>query len=65
MMTGLICLLFVERLQLMLVEKKVKVVTCTNSGFSFFTSCMGIYMDTLNIFTRLVMILANGGGRRK
>ncbi|XP_019739108.1 growth hormone-inducible transmembrane protein [Hippocampus comes] len=28
-------------------------------------ACMGIYMDTLNIFTRLVMILANGGGRRK
>lgn len=49
----------------MLVEKKVKVVTRTNSGFSVLTSCMGIYMDTLNIFTRLVMILANGGGRRK
>ncbi|XP_006791148.1 growth hormone-inducible transmembrane protein [Neolamprologus brichardi] len=29
-------------------------------------ACMGIYMDTLNIFIRLVMILANGGsGRRK
>nr|BAM36371.1 growth hormone-inducible transmembrane protein [Oplegnathus fasciatus] len=29
-------------------------------------ACMGIYMDTLNIFMRLVMILANGGsGRRK
>lgn len=32
----------------------------------FFYRCMGIYMDTLNIFMRLVMILANGGsGRRK
>lgn len=28
-------------------------------------ACMGIYMDTLNIFMRLVMILANGGNRRK
>lgn len=29
-------------------------------------ACMGIYMDTLNIFMRLVMILANGGsGKRK
>lgn len=29
-------------------------------------ACLGIYIDTLNIFTRLVMILANGGsGRRK
>ncbi|XP_051769632.1 growth hormone-inducible transmembrane protein [Ctenopharyngodon idella] len=28
-------------------------------------ACMGIYMDTLNIFIRLVMILANGGGNRR
>lgn len=28
-------------------------------------ACMGIYMDTLNIFIRLVMILANGGGGRR
>ncbi|XP_073684690.1 growth hormone-inducible transmembrane protein [Garra rufa] len=28
-------------------------------------ACMGIYMDTLNIFMRLVMILANGGGNRR
>ncbi|MBN3302717.1 growth hormone-inducible transmembrane protein [Amia ocellicauda] len=28
-------------------------------------SCMGIYMDTLNIFIRMVTILANGGNRRK
>jgi len=28
-------------------------------------ACMGIYMDTLNIFMRLVMILAGGGGRKK
>ncbi|CAJ1080273.1 growth hormone-inducible transmembrane protein [Xyrichtys novacula] len=28
-------------------------------------ACMGIYMDTLNIFMRLVMILANGGGGRR
>ncbi|KAJ8406798.1 hypothetical protein AAFF_G00297140 [Aldrovandia affinis] len=28
-------------------------------------SCLGIYMDTLNIFMRLVMILANGGGGKK
>ncbi|XP_026883378.2 growth hormone-inducible transmembrane protein [Electrophorus electricus] len=28
-------------------------------------ACMGIYMDTLNIFTRLVMILANGGGGKR
>ncbi|XP_051968832.1 growth hormone-inducible transmembrane protein-like [Xyrauchen texanus] len=28
-------------------------------------ACMGIYMDTLNIFMRLVMILANGGNRKK
>ncbi|XP_064175231.1 growth hormone-inducible transmembrane protein [Anguilla rostrata] len=29
-------------------------------------SCLGIYMDTLNIFMRMVMILANGGaGKRK
>lgn len=30
-----------------------------------FSRCMGIYMDTLNIFMRLVMILANGGGGRR
>ncbi|KAJ8284865.1 hypothetical protein COCON_G00037150 [Conger conger] len=28
-------------------------------------SCLGIYMDTLNIFMRMVMILANGGGGRR
>ncbi|GAA6092341.1 growth hormone-inducible transmembrane protein [Tachysurus ichikawai] len=28
-------------------------------------ACMGIYTDTLNIFIRMVMILANGGGGRK
>ncbi|XP_023663884.1 growth hormone-inducible transmembrane protein [Paramormyrops kingsleyae] len=28
-------------------------------------SCLQIYMDTLNIFTRIVMILAGGGSRRK
>ncbi|XP_062859577.1 growth hormone-inducible transmembrane protein [Trichomycterus rosablanca] len=28
-------------------------------------ACMGIYMDTLNIFMRLVMILANGGGGKR
>lgn len=28
-------------------------------------ACMGIYMDTLNIFMRLVMILSNGGGNRR
>ncbi|KAK1794144.1 hypothetical protein P4O66_011049 [Electrophorus voltai] len=28
-------------------------------------ACMGIYVDTLNIFTRLVMILANGGGGKR
>ncbi|KAF7705694.1 growth hormone-inducible transmembrane protein [Silurus meridionalis] len=28
-------------------------------------ACMGIYMDTLNIFMRMVMILANGGGGKK
>ncbi|KAM9462258.1 growth hormone-inducible transmembrane protein [Clarias gariepinus] len=28
-------------------------------------ACMGIYMDTLNIFIRLVMILANGGGGKR
>ncbi|XP_075999745.1 growth hormone-inducible transmembrane protein [Genypterus blacodes] len=28
-------------------------------------ACMGIYMDTLNIFMRLVMILSGGGNRRK
>ncbi|XP_065805996.1 growth hormone-inducible transmembrane protein [Labrus bergylta] len=28
-------------------------------------ACMGIYMDTMNIFMRLVMILANGGGGRR
>ncbi|XP_029977497.1 growth hormone-inducible transmembrane protein [Sphaeramia orbicularis] len=34
--------------------------------FDPINACMGIYMDTLNIFMRLVMILANGGsGRRK
>ncbi|XP_017338455.1 growth hormone-inducible transmembrane protein [Ictalurus punctatus] len=28
-------------------------------------ACMGIYTDTLNIFIRLVMILANGGGGKR
>ncbi|PWA21491.1 hypothetical protein CCH79_00003088, partial [Gambusia affinis] len=28
-------------------------------------ACMGIYMDTLNIFMRLVMILAGGGGGKR
>uniref|UniRef100_A0A3P9MXX8 Growth hormone inducible transmembrane protein n=1 Tax=Poecilia reticulata TaxID=8081 RepID=A0A3P9MXX8_POERE len=28
-------------------------------------ACMGIYMDTLNIFMRLVMILASGGGGKR
>ncbi|KAG7265823.1 hypothetical protein CRUP_020091 [Coryphaenoides rupestris] len=28
-------------------------------------ACMGIYMDTLNIFMRMVMILSGGGGRKK
>lgn len=28
-------------------------------------SCMGIYMDTLNIFMRMVMILSGGGNRKK
>ncbi|CAL8302858.1 unnamed protein product [Lota lota] len=28
-------------------------------------ACMGIYMDTLNIFMRLVMILSGGSGRKK
>uniref|UniRef100_A0A8C6U2V8 Growth hormone inducible transmembrane protein n=1 Tax=Neogobius melanostomus TaxID=47308 RepID=A0A8C6U2V8_9GOBI len=28
-------------------------------------ACMGIYMDTMNIFIRLVMILANGGGGKR
>ncbi|XP_068610636.1 growth hormone-inducible transmembrane protein [Brachionichthys hirsutus] len=28
-------------------------------------ACMGIYMDTLNIFIRLVTILSGGGGKRK
>lgn len=28
-------------------------------------ACMGIYMDTMNIFMRLVMILSGGGNRRK
>ncbi|KAM6951685.1 growth hormone-inducible transmembrane protein [Aplochiton taeniatus] len=28
-------------------------------------SCLGIYMDTMNIFMRLVMILSGGGNRRK
>lgn len=28
-------------------------------------SCMGIYMDTLNIFIRVAMILSGGGSRRK
>lgn len=32
---------------------------------SLCSRCMGIYMDTLNIFMRLVMILANGGGGRR
>lgn len=33
--------------------------------FDPINACMGIYMDTLNIFMRLVMILANGGGGRR
>ncbi|XP_053738537.1 growth hormone-inducible transmembrane protein [Synchiropus splendidus] len=33
--------------------------------FDPINACMGIYMDTLNIFMRLVMILAGGGNRRK
>ncbi|XP_006630346.1 growth hormone-inducible transmembrane protein [Lepisosteus oculatus] len=28
-------------------------------------SCLGIYMDTINIFIRMVMILAGGGGNRR
>nr|AIA98701.1 growth hormone-inducible transmembrane protein [Pinctada imbricata] len=28
-------------------------------------ACLGIYMDTLNIFIRVAMILANGGGSRR
>lgn len=28
-------------------------------------ACMGIYMDTLNIFMRMVMILSGGGNRKK
>ena len=34
-------------------------------GFSYSCRCMGIYMDTLNIFMRLVMILSGGGGGRR
>ncbi|TRY59420.1 hypothetical protein DNTS_004321 [Danionella cerebrum] len=33
--------------------------------FDPINACLGIYMDTLNIFIRIVMILANGGNRRK
>ncbi|XP_013886697.1 growth hormone-inducible transmembrane protein [Austrofundulus limnaeus] len=33
--------------------------------FDPINACMGIYMDTLNIFIRLVMILAGGGNKRK
>lgn len=33
--------------------------------FDPINSCMGIYMDTINIFIRIATILAGGGGRRK
>lgn len=41
-------------------------VRCAHKALALSDSrCMGIYMDTLNIFMRLVMILANGGGGRR
>ncbi|XP_075466573.1 growth hormone-inducible transmembrane protein isoform X1 [Ascaphus truei] len=33
--------------------------------FDPINSCLGIYTDTLNIFIRLAMMLAGGGGRKK
>lgn len=33
--------------------------------FDPINACMGIYMDTINIFIRIATILAGGGGRRK
>ncbi len=35
------------------------------SGFCLFYSSVGIYLDTVNIFIRIAMILAGGGGKRK
>lgn len=43
----------------------VHVLLSVNIAVLLLFRCMGIYMDTLNIFMRLVMILANGGGNRR
>ncbi|KAF6018560.1 hypothetical protein EB796_023140 [Bugula neritina] len=37
----------------------------SNPPFDPINSCMSIYMDAINIFIRIAMILANGGGGRK